>query len=245
LIVEDNQDVVDYLVEILSPQYTIVTAANGADGLAQATEIIPDMILTDVMMPRMDGLAMLKQLKTDIRTDHIPVVVLTARGDPGSKIEGLDTGADHYLVKPFREKELLLVLHNLLEARRKMQQRMAIFPTLPHPGHALYQKELQFMTRINDLLDQHLSDEDFGIQDICASLNISRPQLYRKFSALLDRPVGQYIRSYRLLKAKALIEYGGTNVTEAAMQTGFKSLSHFSTSFREEFGYPPSELLLK
>jgi len=106
-----------------------------------------------------------------------------------------------------------------------------------------YKKEVDFLTRINELLDDHLPEEEFGIKDICLSLGLSRPQLYRKFTALTDKSIGRYIRSYRLYKAKAMIEKEGKNVTEAAMDTGFKNLSHFSTVFKEEFGYSPSELL--
>jgi signal transduction histidine kinase/DNA-binding response OmpR family regulator len=243
LIVEDNKDVVEYLVTILENHYRIELAPNGKAGLEKAIEIVPDIILTDIMMPQMDGFEMLNLLKNDILTDHIPVVVLTARGDFPSKLTGLETGADHYLVKPFSEKELLLKLNNLLEARRKMQQKLGILPSISLKGNAQYEQEVQFMLRINILLDEHLPDEGFGIKDICSSLNMSRPQLYRKFAALTDKSIGRYIRSYRLHKAKAMIENQGKNVTEAALETGFKNLSHFSASFREEFGYPPSELL--
>ncbi len=124
LIVEDNKEVVEYLVTILEDHYIIELASNGKAGLEKALEIIPDMILTDVMMPQMDGFEMLRHLKTNILTDHIPVVVLTARGDFPSKLTGLEIGADHYLVKPFSERELLLKLNNLFEARKKMQQKL-------------------------------------------------------------------------------------------------------------------------
>jgi signal transduction histidine kinase/DNA-binding response OmpR family regulator len=243
LIVEDNKDVVEYLVTILEDYYTIELASNGRAGLKKALDIIPDIILTDIMMPQMDGFEMLSHLKNDILTDHIPVVVLTARGDFPSKLTGLETGADHYLVKPFSEKELFLKLNNLLEARRKMQHKLGILPPVDLKGNSQYQQEVQFMLRINALLEENLPDEDFGIKDICSSLHMSRPQLYRKFAALTDKSIGRHIRSYRLHKAKVLIEQQGKNVTEAALGTGFKNLSHFSASFREEFGYPPSELL--
>ncbi|MBN2612549.1 MAG: response regulator [Bacteroidales bacterium] len=243
LIVEDNMDVVEYLISILEDHYMIELASNGKAGFEKASEIIPDIILTDVMMPQMDGFELLRHLKDDIRTDHIPVVVLTARGDLQSKLTGLEIGADHYLVKPFSEKELFLKLNNLLELRRKMQQKLRSMPSPLYHGNTQYRYELQFLSRINSLLDDQLQNEDFGIKDICSNLNMSRPQLYRKFTALTKRSVGRYIRSYRLHKAKEKIESQGKNVTEAAYESGFKNLSHFSTSFREEFGYPPSDLL--
>jgi signal transduction histidine kinase/DNA-binding response OmpR family regulator len=243
LIVEDNRDVIDYLVTILEEQYVIKIAANGKEGLDKAQDIIPDLILTDLMMPQMDGLQMVHHLKDDIRTDHIPVVVLTVRADLQSKLTGLQTGADHYLVKPFSEQELILKLKNLLESRQKMQKRLGAVPITSQQGHPHYRQELLFMAKINALLDERLDDDSFGIGEICKSLKMSRPQLYRKFSAITDKSIGRYIRSYRLHQAKALIQKQGKNVTEAALSSGFKNLSHFSTSFREEFGYPPSELL--
>jgi len=243
LIVEDNTDVIEYLVTILENDYMIELASNGMAGLDKAVKIIPDIILTDVMMPQMDGFEMLSKLKGNILTDHIPVVVLTARGDFPSKLAGLEIGADHYLVKPFSEEELILKLKNLLEARYKMQQKLGMLPSASVQINTQYKKEVDFLTRINELLDDHLPEEEFGIKDICLSLGLSRPQLYRKFTALTDKSIGRYIRSYRLYKAKAMIEKEGKNVTEAAMDTGFKNLSHFSTVFKEEFGYSPSELL--
>ena len=243
LLVEDNKDVVEYLISVLEEYYILELAYNGKQGLEKAFDIIPDVILTDVMMPQLDGFEMIKQLKTDIRTDHIPVVVLTAKGDFQSKLSGLELGADHYLIKPFSEMELLLKLNNLLETRRKMQQRLGSITSISHQGHSHYKQELQFMSKINTLLDGELPNEDFGIKHICSSLSMSRPQLYRKFSALTNTSIGKYIRSYRLHKAKEMIEGQNKNVTEAALDCGFKNLSHFSTCFKEEFGYPPSELL--
>ncbi|MEF8846592.1 MAG: ATP-binding protein [Bacteroidales bacterium] len=243
LIVEDNSDLTEYLVATLEGHYMIELATNGKLGLEKATEIIPDIILTDLLMPQMCGLEMLRLLRKDIRTDHIPVVVLTARGDFNSQITGLKTGADHYLVKPFSQEELLLKLNNLMESRRRMQQKLGAFPATNHKNHAHYRQQQQFLSEINALLEDQLHDEDFGIKEICLSLHMSRPQLYRKFSALTDMPIGKYIRIYRLHKAKTMIEEEGKNVTEAALESGFRNLSHFSSSFRDEFGYPPSELL--
>jgi signal transduction histidine kinase/DNA-binding response OmpR family regulator len=243
LVVEDNIDVVEYLVAALEGQYMIEIASNGKQGLEKAIEIIPDIILTDVMMPIMDGFELLKALKGDLRTDHIPVVVLTAKADFSSKLTGLEIGADHYLAKPFSEKELFLKLNNLLEAKRKMQQKLGMLPSVSQKGNAHYKFELQFMARINKLIEENLANENFDVSDVCSGLNMSRPQLYRKFTAITNKSIGRYIRSYRLHKAKVMMEQEGKNVTEAAFDSGFKNLSHFSASFKEEFGCSPSELL--
>ena len=243
LIVEDNKDVVEYLLTILENNFMIEIASNGKHGLEKALKIIPDIILTDVMMPKMDGFELLDQLKNNILTDHIPVVVLTAKGDFQSKLTGLEIGADHYLIKPFNEKELFLKLNNLLEARRKMQQKLGIVPSESHSSNYHYKQGLLFISKINNLLDAKLHIEDFGINDICLSIGMSRPQLYRKFTALTNKSIGRYIRSYRLYKAKFNLETQGKNVTEAALSSGFRNLSHFSAIFKEEFGYSPSKLI--
>ncbi|MCY1718888.1 ATP-binding protein [Prolixibacteraceae bacterium Z1-6] len=243
LIVEDNNDVIEYLQVILDKHYNIELASNGKAGFEKAREIIPDIILSDVMMPLIDGFEMLKQLKADIRTDHIPVVILTARGDFDSKLTGLEIGADHYLIKPFNEKELLLKLNNLLELRKKMQKQLGSLPFSRTDENIKYKQETLFIKRLNTLIGHELHNEDFGINDICESMNMSRAQLYRKFSALTNNSVGHYLRSYRLLHAKTLLEKHGRNVSEAAFESGFRNLSHFSTCFHEEFGFAPNTLL--
>lgn len=242
LIVEDNAEVVEYLVSALEDQYAIELASNGREGLQKSREIIPDIILSDLMMPVMDGFEMIKNLKENIETDHIPIVIITALGDTGSIMEGLKKGADHYIIKPFNEKELLIRLKNLLLSRLKMQHRIGILPSVQHQGSVLYRRKLQFFSKINTIINEHLDSEDFGVDDIGSGLNMSKSQLYRKFSALTEQPIGKYVKSYRLHKAKEIMESKGKNVSEAAQDTGFKNLSHFSTSFKEEFGYPPSEL---
>lgn len=242
LIVEDNNDVVEYMVSILEKHFFIEVASNGEQGFKKALQIVPDIILTDIMMPRMDGYELVDQLKNDVNTDHIPVIVLTARGDFESKLKGLETGADHFLVKPFNERELLLKLNNLLKARRKMQKKLGIVPLNKQQVNNPYRQELLFLERIHKLLDGKLHMENFGINDICSSIGMSRPQFYRKFTALTNISIGRYIRSYRLYKAKVMLETKTSNVTEAALDSGFKNLSHFSTVFREEFGYSPSEI---
>jgi len=243
LIVEDNRDVVDYLRAVLQNHYRIELASNGETGLEKARSIIPDLILSDVMMPQMDGFEMLTQLKADIRTDHIPVVILTARGDFDSKLIGLEHGADHYLVKPFSEKELLLKLYNLLELRRKMQKQLGSIPFIRPDANVQYRQETLFIKRLNSLIETKLHNEEFGINDICLSMNMSRAQFYRKFSALTNNSIGRYLRSCRLLHAKTLLEKHDRNVTEAAFESGFRNLSHFSTCFHEEFGFAPKELI--
>lgn len=242
LIVEDNQEVIHYLISLLGKDYQIEFAFNGAAGLEKALALIPDIIVSDVMMPVMDGFALLESLKKDLRTSHIPVVLLTARADVASRLSGLERGADAYLAKPFHKTELLVELKKLIGLRKILQARYASTELPPPSSDQAIQQEDAFMQKVREILEIHLSDEDFGIPQLCRALAMSRAQLYRKFDALTDLPVQQYMRNLRLRKAKILLETTRLNVTEVAQEVGFKNLSHFSRSFSETFGRAPSDV---
>lgn len=243
LIVEDNKDVVEYLVSLLKNNYNIEVAVDGKEGLKNAFTTVPDIILSDVMMPKMDGFALLEKLKNDIRTSHIPVVLLTARADFDSKITGLSKGADAYLIKPFSRVQLFMTLNNLMALRKKIQQKLAGFQVSSSSENSISIKpEISFLRKVHGIVEDNLQDEDFGIQQLCTKIGMSRAQLYRKFNALTNQSIGKFMRTIRLEKAKYLMETQGCNVSEAAYDSGFKNLSHFSYIFKEEFGFSPSEL---
>jgi len=240
LIVEDNSDVTEYLFSLLENEYFIETAENGKTGLEKAASIIPDIILSDVMMPEMDGIAMLESLKIDIRTSHIPVIMLTAKADLDSRLEGLETGAEAYLEKPFNKEELFIRLRKLVELRRKLRERYSSF-TLPHSSdNEQFRLEDGFMEKLHASFQENLGDEDFGIEQLCDIMAMSRAQLYRKFKALTNRTIIDYLNSFRLFRARQLLEESDLNVTQVAYQVGFKNLSHFSHRFREEYGINPN-----
>lgn len=245
LIVEDNPDVVNYLRSLLSEKYRIEVAGNGQEGFEKATDLIPDLVISDVMMPVMDGFAFCKKIKTDLRTSHIPVVMLTAKADADSKVEGLESGADAYLSKPFNREELFIRIKKLIELRQMLQARYRQTATfeevLAISEHPIFKKEDTFLQDVRQLLEAHLSDEEFGIAELCRSLGMSRSQLYRKFKALTDTTVHHFIRNLRLNKAKSLLLTTDLNVTEVAFETGFKNLSHFSRIFMKKFGSSPSQ----
>ncbi len=245
LIVEDNADVIRYLQSLLANNYQIDIAHNGFEGINKALEIIPDLIISDVMMPVMDGLGLCKQLKENIRTSHIPIVLLTARFDMDSRMEGLKTGADAYLAKPFNRDELFIRIEKLIELRKKLQVRFKSLTDQTMEGNVLenlhLNKEDLFMQKVYKILESHLSDEEFGIDELCQSLAMSRAQLYRKFAALTDTTVYSFIRKLKLNKAKELLLTTDLNVTEVAYDTGFKNLAHFSRIFTKEFGHAPSK----
>ncbi len=246
LLVEDNADVIRYLKSLLEEDYNIETAMTGSDGFLKALETIPDLIISDVMMPEMDGFTLCRKLKADIRTSHVPIVLLTARSDFDSRIEGLSTGADAYLSKPFNRRELFVRINALIKSRKALQERYASLHDhsilTNGESNGQYRREDAFMNRVRQLLEVHLSNEEFGITQLCEGLAMSRSQLYRKFSALSDTTVNQFIIALRLEKARQLLSTTGLNVSEVAYDTGFKNAAHFSRVFSERFGYPPSQV---
>lgn len=239
LIVEDNRDVTEYLQSLLENEYAVQITENGRMGLELARELIPDIILSDVMMPEMDGVSMLRELKKDIRTSHIPVILLTAKADLASRLEGLETGAEAYLSKPFNREELFIRLRKLVELRKKLRARYSSFQ-LPKTSDELhFQQEDAFMKKLQAAFYENLGDEDFGIDQLCDIMAMSRAQIYRKFKALTNRSIKDYLISFRLHIAKKLLSESDLNVTQVAYQVGFKNLSHFSHRFHEEHGINP------
>jgi len=242
LVIEDNPDLVQYLTALLSGEYRINIAWNGKDGLHKALDLIPDIILSDVMMPVMDGITLLDKVKNDMRTSHIPVVMLTAKADIDSKIEGLERGADDYLAKPFNEEELRIRIKKLIELRRKLQLRYASMSMPPSTEDKAIHIEDAFMQKVRQVMEANLDDDQFGIIQLCRSVGMSRAQLYRKFKSLTDKTVNDYLRTFRLHKAKELLLTTDRNVSEVAFDVGFKNLSHFSKVFTEEFGKNPRDM---
>jgi len=242
LVVEDNSDLVQYLTALLSGEYRINIAGNGKDGLHKALDLIPDIILSDVMMPVMDGITLLDKVKNDIRTSHIPVVMLTAKADIASKLEGLERGADDYLSKPFNEEELRIRINKLIELRRKLRLRYASMSAPPSTDDKAIHIEDAFMQKVRQVMEANLDDDQFGIIQLCKSVGMSRAQLYRKFKSLTDKTVNDYLRTFRLHKAKELLLTTDRNVSEVAFDVGFKNLSHFSKVFTEEFGKNPRDI---
>ncbi len=243
LIVEDNPDVVRYLQSFLSETYQIEVAQNGRLGIEKAIETIPDIIISDVMMPETDGFELCQTLKKDERTSHIPIILLTAKADATSRLEGLERGADAYLAKPFDKEEMLVRLRKMVELRRHLQERYRNVASLPAASETREtQLEDAFMKKTRDILESHLGDEDFGIPDLCKILGMSRAQLYRKFQALTDQPIMHYFRSLRLHKGKELLLTTNLRVSEVAFEVGFKDAAHFTRAFSEEFGASPMEM---
>ena len=235
LVVEDNPDVIYYLRECLEGRYRVLEARNGQEGIDKALETIPDLVVSDVMMPEMDGFEFCRTLKTEERTNHIPVILLTAKVTQEDKLEGLAHGADAYLTKPFQKEELLVRVAKLLELRRQLQQKYQ-----SANGHAR-EPEDAFLRKARQIVEANLEEPDFGVEQLSRELGLSRVQVYRKIKALTDRSTSRYIHIARLDKAYGLLKNPELNISEVAYRVGFKDPSHFSRAFSQYFGMPPNE----
>jgi signal transduction histidine kinase/DNA-binding response OmpR family regulator len=241
LIIEDNADLRAYIRDILYSENRILEAADGAQGLDAAVESIPDLIISDVVMPRMDGFELCRRLKTDERSSHIPVILLTARASGESKLTGLETGADDYIIKPFDSRELSARVKNLIEQRRKLRERFSQAVTLKPSEIAVTSADEKFLRRAIDIIENHLSDADFRVDQFGREIGLSRVQLHRKLRALTGKSATGFIRAIRLQRAVVLLEHRYGNISEIAYEVGFSKPSYFAECFRKQFGCLPSE----
>ncbi|MBX2893171.1 MAG: response regulator [Saprospiraceae bacterium] len=242
LLIEDNPDVVEYLVACLREHYALSFAYNGRAGIEMALETIPDLIISDVMMPEKDGFEVCKTLKNDERTSHIPIVLLTAKAGVENRIAGLRRGADAYLSKPFHQEELLVTLGNLLEVRKKLQAKYQTQPGQPLATSHPADPEDAFIQKVYNAVLEHSSDPAFSVDALCRALAMSQPQLHRKLTALTGKNATLFIRAVRLAQAKTLLLAGQKNVSEVAFAVGFDDPKYFSRVFAEAFGVPPSKI---
>ena len=241
LIIEDNPDVIRYLNTCLEQDYKILTSMDGQTGIETAIDVIPDIIISDVMMPKKNGYEVCDILKNDERTSHIPIILLTAKADLDSRIKGLAGGADAYLAKPFHREELQVRLEQLIELRKKLQETYAgLEPSETSLGNASIENE--FLRKIRQVVEEKMEDSEFGIVQLCRAIGLSRSQLFRKLKALTGKSASLVIRSIRLQRARKLLQTTDLNVSEVAYEVGFKDLAYFSKCFLEEYGETPSSV---
>lgn len=240
LVIEDNKDIITYIKTILSDQYRIETAPDGEIGVDMAIELIPDLIVSDVMMPKMDGLQVCDALKNDFRTNHIPIILLTAKADIESKISGLKHGADTYLAKPFNPKELLVHIENLIEIRENLKQKYSSIIQDEAVSNKAVKNE--FLEKIKATILDHISNDTFGINQICLEIGVSRTQFHRKLKALTGLSASIFIREIRLQKAYEMLKETSLNISEIAYSVGFTDPGYFSKLFHEKYHYAPSHL---
>ena len=244
LLIEDNADVTTYIVGLLEKEYEIHTAANGQLGLEKAFDTIPDIIISDVMMPEKDGYEVCETLKNDERTSHIPIILLTAKAEEADRIAGLRKGADAYLMKPFNKEELFVRLEKLVELRRALQLRYGSSDgvTSSHPvTSAATEPTLEdiFLQKIRQAIEAKMDDTELGILHLCRAANLGHTQVFRKLKALTGENPTNYIRKMRLQRAAVLLKTTEKNVSEIAYEVGFSDPNYFSRAFHEEFGRAP------
>ena len=243
LIVEDNRDVRQYICESLKKEFRTITAENGKTGLQIALSESPDLVISDVMMPEMDGFVFCEKLKSDERTSHIPVILLTAHATQENKLTGLETGADAYLTKPFNAPELLLRIKNLTEQRRKLRQRFQEEIRLLPADVAVNSTDKRFLQKAIAIIEHHMSDPDFSAEMFSTEMAMHRVHLNRKIKALSGQTTTLFIRSIRLKRAAQLLTQKSGNISEIAYEVGFNNPAFFSLCFREQFGVSPSEFV--
>jgi predicted ATPase/signal transduction histidine kinase/DNA-binding response OmpR family regulator/tRNA A-37 threonylcarbamoyl transferase component Bud32 len=243
LVVEDNPDMRRYIRGPLEAGYTVVEAADGKQGLEKAGEIIPDLIVSDIMMPRLDGYQLCAALKKDIKTSHIPVILLTAKASEESIIEGLETGADDYITKPFNTKILLTRIKNLIDLRRGLQEKIQREMMLQPGEISVSSIDQEFIKELKKAIEINLSEMEFGVDELAKALYMGRSTLNRKTRALTGESTNRFIQSYRLKRAAQLLEAKFGNVTEVAFEVGFSSPAYFARRFKEKFHCQPSDFL--
>ena len=242
LIVEDNEDLQYYISDVINHQYTVLTAKDGLQGERMAFEHIPDIIISDVMMPKKDGYELCNTLKNNAKTSHIPIIMLTAKAGQSNKIEGLTQGADDYLTKPFDDDELLLKMKNIIEARKNLWKHFKALDMFLVDDIELTSIDDNFLQEVFKTIKSNLDNEHFGVDDIARAVGFSRSQLHRKLKALIDKSTNQLITEIRLNEAHRLLKHKTATVSEAAYAVGYSNLSYFSKSFKEKFGTLPSKL---
>ncbi len=240
LVVEDNADVREYICRNVNKTYRILEAIDGEDGWSTSTEQMPDIIVSDVMMPKMDGFELCRRLKSDDRTSHIPVILLTAKASSQDKIKGFEIGADDYVMKPFEPAELEARLRNLIDQRERLHDHFR--------KHGLFEIEVEHITPVDQkflqrtaaIITEHMSDASFGVEVLAAEMAVSRSLLLKKIEALIGEPPNELIKRTRLNKAAKLLESRFGNISEIALEVGFGNPSYFAECFKKQFGFSPS-----
>jgi signal transduction histidine kinase/DNA-binding response OmpR family regulator/ligand-binding sensor domain-containing protein len=243
LIIEDNYELRNYLKNLLNMSYSVVNSPNGKQGLETALTIIPDLVITDVMMPHMDGFEVCRQLKEDIRTSHIPVILLTALNEAEKQIGGLRTGADAYITKPFDENILLAQVENLIRSRAKLREVFGVSDTDWVNAMELLSSDRMLIDKATSIVEQHLKDKSFAVDHLASHLGISASSVYRKLKVLTNQSPTEFVRYIRLKKSISMMDEGHTNVEDIGYATGFNSPSYFTYSFRKQFGKTPTDYL--
>lgn len=251
LVVEDNADIRQYISDSFCDDFQVLQAQNGQEGVQMAEEYVPDIIVSDIMMPKLNGIQLTRQLKDDIRTSHIPIILLTAKNTDEDKEDGYDSGADSYLTKPFTTKLLASRIQNLLTTRRRLAEYIALHPEFAEENTSavatpqLGRLDREFLDKLNGIIQANIMSQDIDLPFVTEKMAMSHSTFYRKVKALTGLTAKEYIRKFRLQHCYHLLESGEYNVNQAAMMTGFNQMAHFREVFKKEFGILPSEVKKK
>lgn len=240
LVVEDNVDLCTYLTQLLSDTYKIEIANNGKEGLEKALELLPDLIISDIMMPYMSGLEMCTEIKLNEHTSHIPVILLTARTTEKQELEGLETGADDYITKPFSSEVLIAKMKNILEQKLRLKQFFTSGFNVEEPGKGMPEDERLFLEKATKVVLNNLDNVDFDVDDFCSQIFMSRTNLFRKLKAVTGQSATSFTRNIRLKQAAVLLKNASYSVNEVALMVGFADPNYFARCFKEFFGKTPS-----
>jgi DNA-binding response OmpR family regulator/two-component sensor histidine kinase len=241
LIVEDSTDLRSFITENFKESHLVLQAENGLIGYQSAIKEIPDIIVSDVMMPKMNGFEFCKKIKRDERTSHIPVILLTAKSAAEDKFKGLETGADDYITKPFNFKELSVRINNLIEQRRKLRERFSKVFHIKPKDIFISSIDEKFLAKAISIVEENIAESSFSVEDFAVKIGLSTMQLYRKVTALTDLPPNEFIKFIRLSRAKDLLIKDFGNISEIGYEVGFNNPSYFAECFRKQFGCSPSE----
>ena len=239
LIVEDNADMLLFLARLFEPKYKVIKARNGKDGINSAFQYIPDVIISDIMMPKTDGITLCNTLKTDEKTSHIPIILLTAKSGEENELIGLKTGADDYILKPFNPEKIQIRVQKLIEIRNNLRMRYQQSVSLKPQDIAITATDEKFLNKLQSILDEQLVDPEFNADYFSKEIGMSRMQLHRKLAALTGLSTTAFIKSQRLKYAITLIQNSNATIAEVAYSSGFNSPSYFNKSFKDTYGKSP------
>jgi len=241
LIAEDNDDMRKFIKRIFSDIYEVIEAENGLDGIQKATDQIPDIIISDLMMPELDGLQLTGTLKNDLRTSHIPIIMLTAKADDQDKLQGLETGADDYIIKPFKSNILKAKVKSLLDNRSNLREYYNHEVVLKPAIFSYNKTEEKFFIKLQEVIDEKLQDPDFNVDSFSKYTGMNRMQLHRKLKSMLGVSASEFLRNERLKAAKTLLQDEHLTISEVAYMSGFNDANYFSKSFKNLFKITPKD----
>lgn len=243
--VDDHAEILDFIADDLSEEYDVLKAADGREAMEVLSTNVVHLVVSDVMMPEIDGYELCRLIKSDVAHSHVPIILLTAKNTLQSKIQGLEQGADAYIEKPFSPEHLHAQINSLLSNRNKIREYFASSPFAHIKTMAHTKADEIFLENLNEVVQNHLADAGFDVEHLADKMNMSRPTLYRKIKAISDLTPNDLINVARLKKAAQLLSEGQYKIYEVSDMVGYSSQTHFGRNFQKQFGMSPSEYVMQ